>query len=372
MPQNATVYAPLHLLPDRSHLEPLASGATIERDEAAARVVLSWPGLRVILTRMPDAEMGRHLHGLQGFVRSKGGGEALATRVLATMSVYGFTIEPEFDREGRAMRLVRGITSASDALCLLPDGQMYDANGRALFGLEPALGAPPANRVAARALILLAMAMRGLLEQDAGKPDEAQAETLRAKLASWIEQHAGLRDELEAPERALLGSPLGKAHPQAIVNAVWAAEGAQVLLFALGARALPAHDAQEHPYKVAREVGVLGDSTPSLLDAPKLLSADELLRLQRRLLAIHWRAVNQRVRPGAVDFLGLARQEFLHGVDLAGIGVADGDLAVRGVPFSQADAPALQIVSSIAVERHRAANWLIGVHPIYSRVIAPT
>jgi hypothetical protein len=97
-----------------------------------------------------------------------------------------------------------------------------------------------------------------------------------------------------------------------------------------------------------------------------------LLRLQRRLLATHWRAVNQRVGPGAVDFRGLASKEFLRGVDLAGISIVEGNLSVHGASFSRAAPPNLQIVSSIARERHRAANRPIAMHAMYSRVITPT
>lgn len=86
------------------------------------------------------------------------------------------------------------------------------------------------------------------------------------------------------------------------------------MLFALGARALPARDDQEHPDKVAGEIGGLCATPPALLDGPRLASLEEPLHLQRRLLAIHWRAVNQRVRPGAGDFLGLASKDFLCGV----------------------------------------------------------
>jgi hypothetical protein len=113
----------------------------------------------------------------------------------------------------------------------------------------------------------------GLFDEDAGKPDEPEAEALRAKLATWLERHAALRDELEAHERTVLMAPIGKAKRQTIIDAVWAAEGAQVLLFALGARALPAHDDQEHPYKIAREIGVLGATPPALLDGPELTSS---------------------------------------------------------------------------------------------------
>lgn len=369
--KNATVYAPVHGLPTIADLEPLAPGATIDRD-ASGRIVLSWRGLQIALSRMPDAQMGSHLQGLQGFVRSRGGGEALATRVLSTMSVYGFVIEPEFDAEGRAIHFLRALTAACDGLCFFASGALLDRYGRDLLDEATALGPPPAERVAARALLLLALAMRGLLDQDAGRPDEAKAEALRGELASWVERHPSLREELEPSERALLATPIGKAGRQSIVNAVWGAEGAQVLLFALGVRTLPAHDAQEHPFAVAREMGLLGESQPPVLEAPRLLSTKALHDLQQRLRAIHWRAVNQRVRPGAVDFAGLASKEFLRGVDLSGLALAEGDLAVRGVAFSKAAPSDVGLVTSIALERHRAANWLLGAHDTYSKVAVPT
>ena len=45
---------------------------------------------------------------------------------------------------------------------------------------------------------------------------------------------------------------------------------------------------------------------------------------------------------------------------------------VAGVVITQADTNEVELASSIAMERHKAANWLIGVHPKYSRVETPT
>ncbi len=369
---NATVYAPLHLMPGAEHLAPFAPGATIEEEPEALRVVLSWPGLRVVLTRMDDGDMGEHLAGLQGFVRQGGGGEALAIRVLTTLSVYGFVIEPGFDEEGRAMNLVAGLTSATEGLCFL-DGQLHDGEGTALLGPDAGAAPTPApERVAARALVLLALAHRGLLEDDAGKPDEAEGEAARGRLAAWVDAEKALTEELEESENELLHTPLGEADPQAIVDAVWGAEGAAVLLWALGARALPPHDVSEHPFAIGKEAGLLGEKHPALIRTAKLRKVDELWHQQRRLLAIHWRLVEQRVSPGAVDFLGVAKKDFLRGVDLDGIPVVGKDLAVGGKSLAKADPSEIGTTASIATERHRAANWLVGVHPVYSTVVAPT
>lgn len=369
MPAHATVYAPHRLLPDATHLAPLAPGARIDVDRESARVTLSWPDLRITLTRMDDSQMAEHLVGLQGHVRSRGAGEALALRVLSTLSIYGFVVDPAVDDAGRAMRLVAGLTSATDGLCFL-DGDLVDATGTSLFTKPPA--SPTAPRVAARALCLLALAMRALLESDAGKPDEPKAEGVRRELDDWVRRIPEVRDELEPGEARLLSAPIGRAERQAVIDAVWRAEGAQVLLWALGARDLPPHDAQEHPYAVARACQLLAPGRPALLDAT-LRSAAELEAMRLRLVAIHWRMVEARVNPGRpLDFRALEGRDFLRGVDLAGIPTLEGDLAVRGAPVVRAAFPDVGVGGSIALERHHAANWLLGVHPVYSRVVTPT
>jgi hypothetical protein len=372
MPDNATIYAPIHMLPDERHLAPLAPGAAINVRRDERRIVLAWPDLRVALTRMDDAAMGAHLMDLQGHVRRSGGGEALAIRVLSTLSVYGIVIEPGFDDEGRAMHLIAGICDATGGLWFR-EGQFLDGDGAPLLGPEARpLACPSRGRVAARALVLLAVAMRGLLDDDAGTPDELKADALRERLVDWLEGHHELAREIEPHEAGVLRAPIGTAPRQAIVNAVWGAEGAAVLLWALRARALPPHDVSEHPYEVADESGVLADERPGVLDATAMRPEEELWREQRRLLAIHWRMMEARLNHRAADFPALAQKEFLRGVDLAGIPVAEGDLAVDGLPVTKADAAALGRTGSIALERHRAANWLVGVHPVYSHVPTPT
>jgi hypothetical protein len=369
MPAHATVYAPSRLLPDATHLAPLAPGAQIEVDREASRVTLIWPDLRVTLTRMDDAEMPAHLTALQGHVRTLGVGEGLATRVLSTLSVYGIVIDPGVDAEGRAMGVVAGITAAADGLCFI-DGDLVDRSGRSLLTTRPDVPSP--SRIAARALCLLAGSMRALLESDAGKPDQPKAEGVRRELVAWVRNVPEVREELEPHELELLETPLGSAERQAIIDAVWRAEGAQVLLWALGARDLPPHDGQEHPFALAKACHILAPTRPALLSAARR-SAAEIDALRLQLMAIHWRLVEARTNPGStVDFRSLSTREFLKGVDLSRVPTMAGDLAVRGAPITKATFPDVGIAGSIALERHHAANWLIGVHPAYSRVVTPT
>lgn len=371
MTDNATVYAPLHLFPSEGHLAPFAGAASVVVDEPAQRTLVAWPeGPTLTLSRMSDEEMGSHLQGLRGFIVERGGGEGLAIRALSTLSVYGMTIEPRFDPRGLAMNFVAGLTSATDGLCLL-NGGLHDRDGTNLLAAGAAT--PSAERVALRALVMLTLSFRCLLEQDAGKPTEGEAEELRGELLAWLEAAPGVQAEAERHELELLSSPIGAADGQAITNGVWRAEGAQVLLWALGARAMPAHDAQEHPYEVAKTAGVLGKGVAAVCEAPELRAPDELDAMRRVLLGLHWRLRESRVNPGnVVDFVGFAADNWFGGFDPAGLATADGDLAVGGVALTAADPGALSLAASTAMERHQAINWLIGAHPTYSCVVTPT
>lgn len=365
----ATVYAPIQFFPEVADLEPFVPGTVIEVDGKAQRATVAWPELTVTLTRVPNEAMGGHLVGLQKHVREKGGGEALAIRVLSTLSVYELTAEPGIDPEQRAMGFVVSIVQATMGLCLL-DGDVLDERGRSL--IEIPLRPPAQKRVAARCLALLAAAMRGLIEEDAGKPDEEEAEKFRRRLVEYTASIPELSAELEPAEQEFLRTPIGQANEETVIDAVWRAEGAQVLLWALNERQLPAHDAQEHPFVLCKAVGLLQQERPVILSS-ELRTAEDLEWMRLRLLALHWRMVEARMNPAKkVEFARLSEREFLPKVDLSDIAIVDGDLGFEGESITAIDQRQIQIGQSIARERHHAANWLLGVHPVYSNVITPT
>lgn len=357
------------MFPSTEQLRPLVGAATAVADAEAQRATITWPaGPSIALSRMPDDQMGQHLSGLRGYILKHGGGEGLVIRALATLSVYGMVVEPGFDEAGRVMDFVAALTGVTDGLCFL-DGDLLDASGASLLARTPT---PSALRVAHRAHVLLTVSFRSLLEQDAGGPDESEAEALRLRLASWFEATQGLVAEAEPHELALIQTPIGSAQEQAIIDGVWRAEGAQLLLWALGVRDLPAHDAQEHPYDVAKDVGVLSEGSPEMHASPTLRPADEVDSMRRRLLALHWRLREFRVNPGSVDFEKFAANNWFGGFDLQNIPLSGGDLAIGGKAVGSAAPAAVSIATSNAVERHHAINWLIGAHPLYSRVVTPT
>jgi hypothetical protein len=218
---------------------------------------------------------------------------------------------------------------------------------------------------------LVTVAARALVERDAGGSAEAEAEAMRKRWLAWLEQ-TGLVEHMEPFEAHVLGTPVGGLQPQQVSNAVWLAESAQVLLWALSVRELPAIDGQEHPFEVAKACEIGNPGAP-LLQAATLRPLDEIERMRRTLFGVHWRIRDQQHNPGHTDMSDVAAKG-IGGVPFAldGIQLGKGDLVVRDTPIQQATPELLGFVASIAMERHRAANWLVGVHPVLSRVPTAT
>lgn len=368
MPARCSIFVPVPFFPNRSQLEPLCGDGFVEVSEYDERAQVKWKGVSMTLARVTPSEVPDRLQGLIAHANQNGGSPALETRILHALAVYDVEITPDFDEAGRAMGVVSGVTDAADGLCFF-DGEIFAAGGRALLSKEEALAPPPAERVRDRAHVLLALSMRGLLEQDAGTKDETKAEAMRAQLQDWVEGR--LDQELEPEESEFLSTPIGQADPGLVVDAVWRAEGAQVLLWALNARPLPRHDQQEHPYDVAKAAGVMGE-VPRVLAAPKLRSLAELEAKRKTLLGVHWRVRELEARPGPVDFVKFSKSAWFGAFSLEGVHLAGADVAFGEQPVTRVKKDEFSLVRSIAHERHLAANWLIGVHESYTRVNTPT
>ena len=57
---------------------------------------------------------------------------------------------------------------------------------------------------------------------------------------------------------------------------------------------------------------------------------------------------------------------------LDGLEILDHDLAIQGVRVDKVERTAFRKSLSIAQERHRAFNWLLGFETLYSEVTADT
>jgi hypothetical protein len=230
--------------------------------------------------------------------------------------------------------------------------------------------APPApRRVAERALGLSAVVFRAFAENGAAEPGTANR---LEQVLAWIAD-LDLHAELEPWERTFLETPLGRAHRRAIIDGSWLSEGLAVLGWALRRCELPPHDEQVDPQAVTRSLGLLDrDLARRLVEAPRLRSREEPDDLSLKLLVVHGRLRELSLRPGPIDFPDVAANFWLGPVDISALRLIDGDLAIGDLAISDAAPEAVARARSIALERHRAINWLGGYSTIYSEAHADT
>ena len=240
--------------------------------------------------------------------------------------------------------------------------ELFDDTGSRARSPEDA-EPPPPDRVLRRARVLAAVAHRGLIEQDR---DRDRARGVLAQIRRWIGAE-GLHGEVEPQERARLAADVGTLGPEATVASILRFEGAAVLGWSLGLMSLPPHDRVADVGAVSTALAV-GGVLPEALRAPALRNPRSIDRMRELLFAIHWRLVEQKLRPGSLDLASFARTAWWGPVELDSSMLADGDLAIDGAPIARATPDAIRRVTSIAVERHQAINWLNGDDVLYSEV----
>ena len=122
---------------------------------------------------------------------------------------------------------------------------------------------------------------------------------------------------------------------------------------------------------------------PPWLAPPSTTVAELLERAQRRsvtelgsannlCLAIHWRYVQQRIRPEPVDFLEISKIAEWREFDPSGPWIVDGDVGFEGVPIHELSPDDMPVAFMFAMYRHKASNWLQGVEPVFSKVPTDT
>lgn len=226
---------------------------------------------------------------------------------------------------------------------------------------------PGAGRVAARALALAAVSGRGVLELE---DDKDSAETQRLRICDWLTQ-VGVADELEEDEDLLIRTPIGDLDEPSMIDATWRSEGALVLAWSLQRTALRAPDEECDSGQIADDLGFFRPRSATVLAKASLREGAEIAHWAGTYLTIHWRLMQFTIDPGPIDFPGLiARQNW--GLTLANIPLVEGDLAIQGQRIDRVPEDWRHHVLSIAQERHRAFNWLMGLDPIYSDVPTDT
>jgi hypothetical protein len=215
---------------------------------------------------------------------------------------------------------------------------------------------PSAERVVRRALALVAVTGRAILEQDDANAEHVQQ--TYADLLAWVKD-IGIDDEFEAHEREVVNRPLGQLDHRQQTNATWRLEGLVVLAWALKRFEIPPHDELVQLNPLWRSLGILdAQAARALLAKPELRSREELGTLRNRLFALHWRLRNYYASPKAMDFAEFAKTCWFGPLDITGLPLIDGDLAIKGQRIDRADPDASGAAHSTAQERHLAVNWL--------------
>lgn len=352
----ARVYSMTERLPKVERLMTLAPEAdiTIWRKPSSRTVFhVTWPSVAVIGEVLDE---GRKHAALLTAAETVG-------PVTGIASVIRFEIDPDFDDDGRVAGFASELVRELGGFWF--DGDRYrDADG----DLPPAESAPPtAHRVAIRLLSLAAVVARANIEQ---LPRE-EALPLAADLIRWVLANH-LLDEMEPHERNFVSSELGTPESQSVIDGSWRAEGVAVLAWALGLAELPPHDQLVDLTELFSRIDFGEDKRSSVLENPILRPEEELYWMNARLLGMHWRLNEFRLHPLGMDFAAFSRDCWFGSFDLTGIQLIETDLAVAGQSVAKAPADRVDQTGSIAVERHRAINWLCGWAELFSQVDVST
>ncbi|MBY0456878.1 MAG: DUF4272 domain-containing protein, partial [Gemmataceae bacterium] len=226
------------------------------------------------------------------------------------------------------------------------------------------------ERVARRALALVAVTARAILEQD--DPNADNVRETYSDLLQWVKD-TGIDAEFESHEREAVNTPPGKLTSRQQIDSTWRLEGLVVLAWALKRFDLPPHDELVKLNPLWRSLGILdADAARGLLAKPDLRSREEIGTLRNRLFDLHWRLRNFHLRPEAMDFAEFARTCWFGPLDITGVPLVAGDLSVGGKAIIDADPDAVRTARSTALERHKAANWLWQGPAAYSDALEAT
>jgi hypothetical protein len=225
-----------------------------------------------------------------------------------------------------------------------------------------ALGAPPREVVAA---------MRARAKADERAQMDEKADEARDAIWTPIYDTPEF-DALTPRERALSEATLVTLTEEQQIEASWAVEGMVVLAWALGfVDELPPWDTQTEPdfLEAVPNPAVLARVRGSAALRPR----EDLERMAGAAELWHWRSRTRELiesgmqlpdelkRPGVSSLDDVVRLTAAHALaDGTLDALVDGDFPARGGAYRALDDDAWFEVRSIAHERHRAFNWLLG------------
>jgi hypothetical protein len=230
--------------------------------------------------------------------------------------------------------------------------------------------APTPGRVARRAVALMAVTARAVIEREVKqiRLTGAQATDMHARLLAWVAE-VGLETEFEQPEREVLRVPPGKLADRDFSDALWRVEGLEVLGWALNRSAMPRYDGVSNVDDVWNALGFLDtDVVRKLLAAPTLRPRGDLDAYRRQMTAYHWRLVQFQQTEKVIDFRAVAEGGKFGPVDVDVFGLADGDLTLRGQRIDRVPEEVFADVAGVTHERLIAITWVCQGPAIYSKV----
>ena len=330
-------------------------------------------------------------------------------QVMLLTDTFSFSLaaifNPDFDPEGDPrLSLLYEVTQLLDGVLFTPSS-LRDAHGRILFSsggeededpeaewpkvrgqvsfTTPAGAAmhemsrpkppeelsdgdnpPTAERVARRALALVAVTARAILEQD--DPKAEQVQQTYADLKTWVKE-IGINNEFEPEEREVVKRSLGKLDQRQQIDSTWRLEGLVVLAWALKRFEIPPHDELVQLNPLWQSLGLLdAEAARELMAKPELRTRAEIVTRRNQLFVLHWRLRNYHITPKSMDFAEFAKTCWFGPLDITGLPLVDNDLAIKGARIDKADPDAFRAAHSAAQERHQAANWLRAGPELYS------
>lgn len=233
--------------------------------------------------------------------------------------------------------------------------------------VDPPMVPPSAERVWNRANVLACCTARASLELI--PVDLAKAR--HARLLEWLTGTV-IQSEFEPDEWDSLTTPIGEMPQQTQVGFSWRLEGAASLCWALGRLEIPRYDELIAAPPVWGSIELLRPDPDKASSGIGLRTPDELEWFADFQLMIHWRLREFSLSHRAINFVSLATNCKWTRMPIEDVEIIDNDLALRGQPVAEADEAVFQQCLSIAMERHQAANWLIGQQELYSEVSCDT
>jgi hypothetical protein len=277
-----------------------------------------------------------------------------------------FSAEGEDDEDPNAVwPKVIAEVSIADAL----EAPLGDALAPEPSEENDAANPPTAQRVARRALALTAVTARAMLEQES-----ASSETLGTyqDLLGWVND-IEIGEELESDEWEILQRPPNRLESSMQINSTWRLEGLVVLAWALSRFDIPPHDELVKVNPLWQSLGLFDvKASEALLANAVLRPREEIESLRRRLFAIHWRLRNYYLNSDVINFAEYARTCWFGPLDVSGLPVVKGDLALQGKRIDRAAEDVFSSAHSAAQERHQAANWLCDGPELYSEASVAT